>query len=328
MASGGRRLYVGRIPPDATRTDVEKYFGRYGTLMDVRIMAGFGFLEYDSVRDAEDAVHDLNGRDFMGERLIVEFAKAPRGRDMHPGGGMGGGGGHTGPRRGGFRLLVKGLSHETSWQHVSPAARGPLNLLLATAPVEGSSFTPDLIDIPYLTRILGRTGVERNLLSVLLLCSVWFSTWLRFQQDLKDFARQAGNVTRADVDRNMPGEGLIEYASQDDADCAIRKLDGTELKGMVVTLFEDRPGGGGGGGGRRDRSRSPGYRDTRDRDRSPRDRSRDRERDRSPRERRGGYDRERRRSPPPRDDRERDRGDRGDRGFDRKERERSPRRDV
>ncbi|OAV94381.1 hypothetical protein PTTG_03366, partial [Puccinia triticina 1-1 BBBD Race 1] len=215
--------------------------------MDVRIMAGFGFLEYDSVRDAEDAVHDLNGRDFMGERLIVEFAKAPRGRDMHSGGHSGG------PRRGGFRLLVKGLSHETSWQ------------------------------------------------------------------DLKDFARQAGNVTRADVDRNLPGEGLIEFGSQDDADNAIRKLDGTELKGMVVTLIEDRPGGG----GRRDRSRSPGgYRDSRDRDRSPRDRSRDRERERSPRDRR--YDRERRRSPPPRDDRDRER----DRGYDRKERERSPRRDV
>ena len=61
---------LGRIPPDATRTDIEKYFGRYGTLMDVRIMAGFGFLEYDSVRDAEDAVHDLNGRDFMGERSV------------------------------------------------------------------------------------------------------------------------------------------------------------------------------------------------------------------------------------------------------------------
>jgi len=178
--------------------------------------------------------------------LIVEFAKAPRGRDIHSGG--------HGPRRGGFRLLVKGLSHETSWQ------------------------------------------------------------------DLKDFARQAGNVTRADVDRNMPGEGLIEFASQDDSDNAIRKLDGTELKGMVVTLIEDRPGGG----GRRDRSRSPYYRDSRDRDRSPRDRSRDRERDRSPRERRGGYDRDRRRSPPPRDDRDRER----DRGYDRKERERSPRRDV
>jgi len=118
----------------------------------------------------------------------------------------------------------------------------------------------------------------------------------------------------------MPGEGLIEFASQDDSDNAIRKLDGTELKGMVVTLIEDRPGGG----GRRDRSRSPYYRDSRDRDRSPRDRSRDRERDRSPRERRGGYDRDRRRSPPPRDDRDRER----DRGYDRKERERSPRRDV
>jgi hypothetical protein len=32
---------------------------------------------------------------------------------------------------------------------------------------------------------------------------------------------------------------LIEFASQDDADSAIRKLDGTELKGMVVTLVED-----------------------------------------------------------------------------------------
>ncbi|MBW0518515.1 hypothetical protein O181_058230 [Austropuccinia psidii MF-1] len=252
MTSSGRRIYVGRIPPEATRSDIEKYFGRYGTLLDVRIMAGFGFLEYDSVRDAEDAVHDLNGRDLMGERLIVEFAKAPRGREVY-----GGGAGFGGPRRGGFRLIVKGISHETSWQ------------------------------------------------------------------DLKDFARQAGNVTRADVDRNMPGEGLIEYATQDDADNAIRKLDGTDLKGMVVTVFEDRPGGG----GRRDRSRSPGYRETRDRDRdrSPRDRSRDRDRDRdrSPRERRGGYDRERRRSPPPREDRERDR----DRGFERKERERSPRRE-
>lgn len=32
-------------------------------------------------QDAEDAVRDLNGRDFMGDRLIVEFAKAPRGSD-------------------------------------------------------------------------------------------------------------------------------------------------------------------------------------------------------------------------------------------------------
>lgn len=233
MSTPGRRLYIGRIPQEATRTDIEKYFGRYGTLLDVRIMAGFGFLEYDQVRDAEDAVHDLNGREFMGDRLIVEFAKAPRGgREMYGGGGGGSYGG-GGPRRSGFRLIVKGISHETSWQ------------------------------------------------------------------DLKDFARQAGNVIRADVDRNMPGEGLIEYSSQDDADNALRKLDGTDLKGMVVTLFEDRPGGG-----RRDRSRSPSYRDRGDR---------------GDRDRRGGYDRERRRSPPSRDERDRDR----DRGYDRKERDRS-----
>lgn len=32
---------------------------------------------------------------------------------------------------------------------------------------------------------------------------------------------------------------LIEYSSQDDADNALRKLDGTDLKGAVVTVFED-----------------------------------------------------------------------------------------
>jgi hypothetical protein len=46
----GRRLYIGRIPQEATRADFEDYFGRAGKLIDVRIMAGFAFLEYDDLR--------------------------------------------------------------------------------------------------------------------------------------------------------------------------------------------------------------------------------------------------------------------------------------
>ena len=66
-------------------------------------MAGFGFIEFDDARvrssllylvipaqeivagqDAEDAVRDCNGKDFMGDRLLVEFAKSPRSFDGPP----------------------------------------------------------------------------------------------------------------------------------------------------------------------------------------------------------------------------------------------------
>jgi hypothetical protein len=46
----GRRLYVGRIPQAATRADFEEFFGRMGKLVDVRIMAGFAFIEYADLR--------------------------------------------------------------------------------------------------------------------------------------------------------------------------------------------------------------------------------------------------------------------------------------
>ncbi|KAK0551649.1 hypothetical protein OC846_002869 [Tilletia horrida] len=86
-----RRLYVGRLPADVQRTDFDDLFGKYGRLTDVRIMGQFGFVEFDSGRDADDAVRAMNGYDFKGERLLVEFAKEPRRRDPYsgPGGGYG-----------------------------------------------------------------------------------------------------------------------------------------------------------------------------------------------------------------------------------------------
>ena len=92
-------------------------------------------------RDADDAVHDMDGRDMQGGRVRVELARDPRdrrggGRDGGGGGGRfggGGGGGHHGgggrgdgggrrPRgnppgpRTNYRLVVENLSSRTSWQ--------------------------------------------------------------------------------------------------------------------------------------------------------------------------------------------------------------------
>ncbi|GAA5995298.1 RNA-binding protein [Rhodotorula paludigena] len=224
-------------------------------------MAGFAFLEYDNLRDAEQAVNDLNNKDFLGERIMVEFAKPPRSmmddrfggppRGGYGGGGYGGGYGGGGgygappprgydrpPARGGsgYRLTISGLREGTSWQ------------------------------------------------------------------DLKDFGRQSGAVGFADVDRRDPTIGYIEYSSRYDAEDAVRKLDGTECNGAVVTVKDENGASSGG----RDRDEGYSRQSTRDRyderDRrrspSPRRRSPSPRRSRSPR----------RRSPTP---------DAGDKGRDR-----------
>ncbi|BGP27257.1 splicing factor, arginine/serine-rich 4 [Rhodotorula toruloides] len=274
----GRRLYVGRVPQAATRADFDDVFGRMGKLVDVRIMAGFAFIEYADLRDAEEAVNELNNKDFLGDRIMVEFAKPPRsimddrfGGPPPRGGGYGGGYGGP-PSRGfdrppppragsGFRITIQGLREGTSWQ------------------------------------------------------------------DVKDFARQAGTVSFADVDRRDPTVGFVEYNSRYDAEDAVRKLHDTELNGAKVSVVEDFDSRGGGGRDRdsgRDRDRDHGRSD-RDRDDGYRKSTRDLydERDRRETSRRSPSPRRsrspaRRRSPTP-DRRERDRSPR--------DRSRSPRRD-
>lgn len=46
----GKRLYIGRLARDATRRDVEDFFAKSGPLIDVRVMQGFGFVEFESPR--------------------------------------------------------------------------------------------------------------------------------------------------------------------------------------------------------------------------------------------------------------------------------------
>merc|ERR1711963_961265 len=67
-------------------------------------------------------------------------------------------------------------------------------------------------------------------------------------QDLKDYMRQAGEVTYADAHKKHRNEGVIEFATSGDMRNAIEKLDGTEINGRRIKLIEDRP--------RRSRSRS------------------------------------------------------------------------
>ncbi|RXG59646.1 Serine/arginine-rich splicing factor 4 [Armadillidium vulgare] len=91
-------------------------------------------------------------------------------------------------------------------------------------------------------------------------------------QDLKDFMRQAGEVTYADAHEGGKNKGVIEFATYNDMRNALIKLDGKILEGRKIILEDEY---------RRDRrSRSRSYSRSRSRGRS---RSRSRRSSRSSR---------------------------------------------
>jgi arginine/serine-rich splicing factor 4/5/6 len=211
---------------------MSKFFDGYGKIVDCRVMTGFGFVEFENARDAEDALRDFNGKNFMGQNIVVEFAKESRPRrepyeDRH------GSAPVRARRPPGVRILVSGISRDTSWQ------------------------------------------------------------------DLKDFGRETGNVSFADIDRDTPGQGILEYLSREDADRAVKELDGKDLRGQAVRvdLFGDRGPDNYRRDDRRehrdDRHRDDRFRDDRVRDERFRDDRYERHR-----EEKGSYRRERSRSPP------------------------------
>ncbi|KAI8080434.1 hypothetical protein BDF21DRAFT_31593 [Thamnidium elegans] len=64
-------LFIGRIPRDMNNRDLEDTFSKYGKITRLDVKKGFGFVEYDDKRDAEDAIKAINTK---GD-LVVEWAK-------------------------------------------------------------------------------------------------------------------------------------------------------------------------------------------------------------------------------------------------------------
>merc|ERR1719242_2888578 len=80
------RVYVGNLPSRIHLSDIKHFFRRYSRRFDILMKNGFAFIEFDDYRDADDAVHELNGRDLLGSRVVVEHARGPR-RENRGGGG-------------------------------------------------------------------------------------------------------------------------------------------------------------------------------------------------------------------------------------------------
>ncbi|KAJ3586532.1 hypothetical protein NHX12_012929 [Muraenolepis orangiensis] len=126
------RVYIGRLGYQVREKDLHRFFSRYGKLLEIDLKNGFGFVEFECTRDADDAVHEMNGRALCGERVVVEHARGPRrDRDSY---GYGGRSGNTSrsffgrekygpPVRTDYRLIVQNLSRCCSWQDLKDLMR-------------------------------------------------------------------------------------------------------------------------------------------------------------------------------------------------------------
>lgn len=59
-------------------------------------------------------------------------------------------------------------------------------------------------------------------------------------QDLKDYFRKTAEVTYTEVSRDRDNEGLVDFATQEDMERALKELDGQEMNGSVLRLQADQ----------------------------------------------------------------------------------------
>ncbi|KAG5541593.1 hypothetical protein RHGRI_021432 [Rhododendron griersonianum] len=112
-----RMLYVGNLPGDICKREVEDLFYKYGHIVEIDLKIpprppGYAFVEFEDYRDAEDAIRGRDGYDFDGHRLCVEYAHGGRGSSSVD-------------RYSSYRgsILVTGLPSSASWQDLKDHMR-------------------------------------------------------------------------------------------------------------------------------------------------------------------------------------------------------------
>lgn len=76
-------IYVANIPFKASDDELKELFLEYGEVISAKIIfdkltkrsRGFGFVEMGNDDEARQAMEALNGKDFMGKKLVVNEAR-------------------------------------------------------------------------------------------------------------------------------------------------------------------------------------------------------------------------------------------------------------
>ncbi|KAG6976884.1 hypothetical protein JG688_00000903 [Phytophthora aleatoria] len=93
VVNPGNNLYVANLATRVGQQDLQELFSKFGRVDKCEVIVdpvtkesrGFGFVTFEDVRDAEDAVKELNNQEVQGRKIRVEHAKRKRGHEKTPG---------------------------------------------------------------------------------------------------------------------------------------------------------------------------------------------------------------------------------------------------
>ncbi|HIF54594.1 MAG: RNA-binding protein [Methylococcales bacterium] len=77
-----KKLFIGNLPSSTTEQDITDLFSQYGKIRSLQLVSdifsgeckGFGFIEMEG-HEARIAITNLDGKDFKGKPLRVNFEK-------------------------------------------------------------------------------------------------------------------------------------------------------------------------------------------------------------------------------------------------------------
>lgn len=218
MSTGaGQRLYFGNLDPHVTQQELEREVNRFGETKNVWVAknpAGFAFVEYVELRDAEECLQQLNGVRF-GEKQVPAAAHggAPKRSILT-----------LGPATPGIAQVRIEFAKNKGTSKLTPG----LSPVLAKA-AAASGETPAAQPV----EASGSEGPPKVKHRAVLKNLPASFSW----RELKDEMRRIGDIIYADLDDN--GDGVVEFATLEDLEYAVRRLDGSRLDGQVISVFKE-----------------------------------------------------------------------------------------
>jgi len=69
------QIFIAKLSSDVRERDLEDEFKRYGHIRNIELKRGYAFIEYEDYRDADEAIRDMDGRKFEGNRIVVQHSR-------------------------------------------------------------------------------------------------------------------------------------------------------------------------------------------------------------------------------------------------------------